>query len=45
VLCTLMSNPGGTTTVQRVARGATSFNIILTANSAADCDIAWFVIK
>jgi hypothetical protein len=45
VLCTLMSNPGGATTVQRVAKGTGNFQIFLTANATTACDVAWFVIS
>ncbi len=47
VFCTLMSNPGGSTVVQRVATnpGSDTFQIILTANATANTQVAWFVIS
>jgi hypothetical protein len=47
VLCTLMSNPGGTTTLRHVTKNnaADTFQINLSANSTADCNVAWFVIS
>ena len=46
ILCTLMGNAGGTTTVERVAMdgAADTFTIHLTAAAVADVDVAWFVI-
>lgn len=47
ILCTLQSNPGGATTVQRVIRNATAdvFTIVLTAPATAASRVAWFVIS
>jgi hypothetical protein len=45
VVATLQGNPGGTTTVQRVAVNTTTnaFTIYLTANSTASVKVAWHV--
>jgi hypothetical protein len=45
VVATLQGNPGGTTTVQRVAidTAADTFTIYLTANSTASVKVAWHV--
>jgi hypothetical protein len=45
VVATLMGNPGGATTVQRVAVNATAdtFTIYLTANATAAVTVAWHV--
>ena len=47
VLCTMMGDPGGLTVVQRVSRneGANTFQIILTTNTTANTEVAWFVIS
>ena len=46
VLCMLMSDPGGTTTIQRVNKNSgTTFQIILTAAATGSCDVAYFVIS
>jgi hypothetical protein len=47
VLTTLQTNPGGTTTIQRIARNtvANTFTIWLTANAAANTIVAWFLIS
>ena len=47
VLVTLQSSPGGTTTIQRVARNTTAntFTIWLTANATANTTAAWFLIS
>jgi hypothetical protein len=47
VLALPQTNPGGTTTVQRIARNATAntFTIYLTANATANTTVAWFVIS
>jgi hypothetical protein len=47
VLCTLLSNPGGTTTVQRVSRNTTAdvFTIVLTAKATAATKVGWFLIS
>jgi hypothetical protein len=46
MLCTLQSNPGGGTSLQRVAKHATTdlFTIVLTADATATTKVAWFVI-
>jgi hypothetical protein len=46
VLCTLLSNPGGTTSVQRVQVDAAAdrFTIYLTANATAATKVAWFAM-
>ena len=46
ILCTLMGNAGGSTTVKRVAVNTTTdtFTIYLTAASTAAVKVAWFVI-
>jgi hypothetical protein len=47
VLCTLQSNPGGTTTVQRVKKNTTSdvFTIVLTAKTTVPTKVGWFVLE
>jgi len=47
ILCTLMSNPGGTTTLQHVTKqlAADTFQINLTAAATAECKVAYFVIS
>ena len=47
VLCTLMSDPGGSTTIKHVVRhsGADTFDIVLTANASGNTEVAWFVIS
>jgi hypothetical protein len=47
VLVTLQSYPGGTISVQRVARDATNnrFTVYLTANAVYNTTFAWFVIS
>jgi hypothetical protein len=47
VFVTLQSSPGGTISVQRVARDAVNnrFTVYLTANAAANTVFAWFVIS
>jgi hypothetical protein len=46
ILCTLQSGPGGTTTLQRIAKNAVGdvFTIILTGRATAATRAAWFVI-
>ena len=46
ILCTLQSHPGGGTSLQRVAKNATTdlFTIVLTADATAPTRVAWFVI-
>ncbi len=47
ILCTLMSNPGGTTTLHHVTKqlAADTFQILLTAAVTSDCKVAYFVIS
>jgi hypothetical protein len=47
VIATLMGNPGGTTTVQRVAVNATAntFTMYLTANATANVNVAWLILS
>jgi hypothetical protein len=47
ILCTLMTNPGGETTLRHVTKnpGADSFQINLTAAATQNCQVAWFVIS
>jgi hypothetical protein len=47
VLALPQTNPGGTTTIQRIARNtvANTFTIYLTANAAANTIVAWFLIS
>ena len=46
ILCTLEGDPGGATTLQRVAKDivANTFQVFLTADSIRNVRIAWFVI-
>ena len=46
ILCTLQSDPGDGTSLQRVAKNATTdlFTIVLTADATAPTRVAWFVI-
>jgi len=47
ILCTLMSNPGGTTTLHHVTKqlAADTFQILLTSTVTSDCKVAYFVIS
>jgi hypothetical protein len=45
ILCTLQSDPGGRTSLQRVVKNAAFvFTIVLTADATAATRVAWFVI-
>ena len=46
VLCTLQGNPGGATTIQRVAVNPSTgaFTVYLTANAAGNVKFAWLVL-
>jgi len=47
IICTLESNPGGTTTVQRVSKNTSAdvFTIILTAKATVATKVGWFLIS